>query len=126
MSSPVASGSTTTSSIAATGSAAACAAADALARALTSFKDSLRTGATVEQVRAARDHVVEAYNDLAAAVGDVAKARLEAVKSAADRFDAAVKDIPDGATLTQAVDSLSQEAKDVQAALSDLLTEVHC
>ena len=109
-----------------TASAAACTAADALARALTSFKDSLKTGATVDQVRAARDQVVKTYNELAAAVGDVAKGRLEAVKSAADRFDAAVKDIPDDASLTQAVDSLRQEAKDVQAALSDLLTEVHC
>lgn len=116
----------TSSSMGATASAAACTAADALARALTNFKDSLKTGATVEQVRAARDQVVKTYNELAAAVGDVAKGRLEAVKSAADRFDAAVKDIPDDASLTQAVDSLRQEAKDVQAALSDLLTEVHC
>lgn len=124
-SSPTTSGSTS-SSMGPTASAAACTAADALAQALTSFKDSLKTGATVDQVRAARDQVVKTYNELAAAVGDVAKGRLEAVKSAADRFDAAVKDIPDDASLTQAVDSLRQEAKDVQAALSDLLTEVHC
>lgn len=80
----------------------------------------------MEQVRAARDQVIKAYNDLAPAVGDVAKTRLSAVKSAADRFAAAVNDIPDDATLAQALDSLSQEAKDVQAALSDLLTEVQC
>ena len=80
----------------------------------------------MDQVRAARDQVLNSYNDLAAAIGNVAKARLEAVKSAADRFAAAVNDIPDDATLNQALDSLSQEAKDVQAALADLLTEIRC
>ncbi|MFB0838639.1 hypothetical protein ACETK3_11550 [Arthrobacter sp. E44] len=116
----------TTSSTATAVDAAVCTAASSLGRALTSLKDSLRNGATVDQVRAARDQVLNSYNDLAAAIGNVAKARLEAVKSAADRFAAAVNDIPDDATLNQALDSLSQEAKDVQAALADLLTEIRC
>lgn len=109
-----------------TAAPAACTAADAFAKALTSFKDSLKTGVTVEQIRAARDRVIKTYDDLVTAVGNAAKARLDAVKSAADRFVSAVNDIPDNATLAQAIDSLRQEAKDVQAALSDLVTEVQC
>ena len=51
---------------------------------------------------------------------------MDAVKSAEDKFAAAVNDIPDDATLTEAADSLRDEAANVQAALSDLVTEVQC
>jgi hypothetical protein len=104
----------------------ACAAADAFADALTSFKDTLKPGATVEQVRAARDQVVKTYDELVAATGSAAKDRVDAVTSAEARFTAAVNDVPDDATLTEAVASLRDEAANVQAALSDLATEVQC
>lgn len=124
--SSAATSSPTTSGTLAAVDAAACTAASNLAHALTHFKDSLRNGATADQVHGARDQVLRSYNDLEEAIGNVAKARLEAVKSAVDRFAAAVNDIPDDATLNQALDSLSQEAKDVQAALGDLLTDIQC
>lgn len=104
----------------------ACAAADAFADALTSFKDTLKPGATVEQVRAARDQVVKTYDELVAATGSAAKDRVDAVTSAEARFTAAVNDVPDDATLTEAAASLRDEAANVQAALSDLATEVQC
>ncbi|BCW66940.1 hypothetical protein NicSoilB4_17030 [Arthrobacter sp. NicSoilB4] len=104
----------------------ACAAADAFAQALTGFKDTLKPGSTLEQVRSARDQVVKTYNDLVSATGSAAQARVDAVKSAEEQFSAAVDDIPDDATLTAAVDSLRDEAANVQAALSDLATEVKC
>lgn len=103
-----------------------CAAADAFADALTAFKDSLKPGATVEQVRAARDLVAKTYDELVTATGNAAAARVDAVKAAEDTFTAAVNDVPDDATLTDAVDSLRDEAENVQGALSDLVTEVEC
>lgn len=104
----------------------ACAAADAFADALTSFKDTLKPGATLEQVRAARDQVVKTYDELVDATGSAAKERVDAVTSAEARFAAAVNDVPDDATLTEAAASLRDEAANVQAALSDLATEVQC
>ena len=104
----------------------ACAAADAFADALTSFKDTLKPGATLEQIRAARDQVVKTYDELVAATGSAAKERVDAVTSAEARFTAAVNDVPDDATLTEAAASLRDEAANVQAALSDLATEVQC
>ena len=103
-----------------------CAAADAYADALTGFKDTLQPGATVEQVRAARDQVVKTYDDLVSAIGSGAQERVDAVRSAEDKFASAVNDIDDDATLTEAVDSLRDEAANIQAALSDLVTDVNC
>lgn len=104
----------------------ACAAADAFAEALTGFKDTLKPGATLEQIRSARDQVVKTYDDLVSATGSAAQARVDAVSSAQEQFAAAVNDIPDDATLTSAIDSLRDEAANVQAALSDLASEVRC
>jgi hypothetical protein len=103
-----------------------CAASDAFAEALTGFKDTLKPGATLEQVRAARDQVVKTYDDLVSAAGSAAQSRVDAVSSAEDKFAAAVNDIPNDATLTAAIDSLRDEAANLQAALSDLTTEARC
>ncbi|MEO3933109.1 hypothetical protein WMO79_09905 [Micrococcaceae bacterium Sec7.4] len=104
----------------------ACPAADAFAVALTGIKDTLKPGTTLEQVRAARDQVVKTYDALVKEIGNAAKTRVDAVTAAEDRFAAAVNDVPDDATLTEAVDSLRDEAANVQGALSDLVTEVKC
>lgn len=104
-----------------------CAAADTYADALTRFKDTLNNpGATVEQVRAAGDQVVKTYNDLITAIGGEAKGRVDAVKSAEDKFAMAVNKINDNTTLSEAANSLREEAANVQAALSDLVSEVQC
>ena len=104
-----------------------CTAADAYADALTSFKDTLNNpGSTVEQVRAAGDQVVKTYDDLITAVGSEAKGRVDAVKSAEEKFASAVNGINDNTTLTEAADALREEAANVQAALSDLVAEVQC
>lgn len=120
------SGSSTSTSSTPTATAAACTAADAYVHAVTDFKDSLTAGATVDQVRAAGDQVTKTYNDLNTALGNVTKARLDALKTAEDRLDTAVKGLSGDATLSQALDSLKQEAKDVQAALSDVLADINC
>lgn len=103
-----------------------CAAADAHAEALADFKTTLKPDATIEQVRAAQEKVAKTYDDLVAARGNLAQQRAEAVKAAEDKFNAAVAAVPDTATLTQAADSLRDEASNVEAAVSDLRTEINC
>jgi molecular chaperone GrpE (heat shock protein) len=93
---------------------------------LTNFKDTLKSGATLEQIRAARDQVVKAYDELVNAAGDAAKERVDAVKTAQQKFASAVTAIPDNTTLAQAVNSLRDEAANVQAAVSDLTTDAKC
>lgn len=104
----------------------ACTAASAFAAALTNFKQTLKPGVTVEQVDSARDQVVKTYDDLIKASQDVAKDQVDAVQTAQDKFARAVRAVPDDATLTQAVDSLRDEAANVQAAVSDLQTVAKC
>lgn len=104
----------------------ACTAADAFADALTGFKDTLNPDATLEQVRAARDQVTKTYDDLVTAIGSEARGRVDAVIAAENNFSSAVDEINDNTTLTEATDSLRDEAANVQAALSDLVTEVQC
>lgn len=104
----------------------ACAAASAFAGALTNFKQTLKPGATVEQIDSARDQVSKTYDDLVKASQDVAKDELDAVKTAESKFDAAVRAVPDDATLTQAAASLRDDAANVQAAVSDLQTSTKC
>ena len=70
----------------------------------------------------ARDQVAKTYDDLIKASQDVARDEVNAVQAAEKNFDRAVKDVPDDATLTQAVGSLRDEAAYVQAAVSDLQT----
>lgn len=104
----------------------ACAAASAFAGALTNFKQTLKPGATVEQIKSAREQVAKTYDDLVNASQDVAKDEMDAVKKAENNFDQAVRAVPDDATLTQAAASLRDDAANVQAAVSDLQTSTKC
>ncbi|MDI3211898.1 hypothetical protein [Arthrobacter sp. AL12] len=104
----------------------ACDAASAYAAGLTNFKQTLKPGVTVGQLDSARDQVAKAYDDLIKASQDVAKDQVDAVKAAEDKFVKAVEAVPDGATLAQAVNSLRDEAANVQAAVSDLRTAAKC
>ncbi|KUM33191.1 hypothetical protein [Arthrobacter sp. EPSL27] len=103
-----------------------CAATKAYASALTSFKDSLTPTSTVDQVKEAREQVAKAHEDLMKASEAVAKDRVDAVQEAEKKFAAAVRDIPDDATLAQVRASLRDDAANVQAALSDLGTAAKC
>ncbi|CAH0139713.1 MULTISPECIES: hypothetical protein [unclassified Arthrobacter] len=104
----------------------ACAAASAFAGALTNFKQTLKPGATIEQIKSAREQVAKTYDDLVKASQDVAKDEMDAVKTAENKFDAAVRAVPNDATLTQAAASLRDDAANVQAAVSDLQTATKC
>ena len=69
---------------------------------------------------------MKTYDDLVNAAGDAAKDRVDAVKAAQQKFTSAVNAVPDNATLTQAVNSLRDEAANVQAAVSDLANDAKC
>lgn len=103
-----------------------CAAVDAHATALADFKATLKPDATIEEVRAAQDEVTKTYDDLVKAGENLAQERADAVKAAEAKFNAAVAAVPDDATLTQATDSLRDEAANVEAAIRDLRAEVKC
>ena len=104
----------------------ACTAASAYAAALTNFKQTLKPGATIEQIKSAREQVSKSYDDLAKASRDVAKDEMDAVKKAENKFDSAVRAVPNDATLAQAAASLRDDAANVQAAVSDLQTATKC
>ncbi|MFF2029209.1 hypothetical protein [Arthrobacter sp. NPDC058192] len=80
----------------------------------------------MEQIQSARDQVRTAFDNLVTAAGDAAKDRVDAVKAAEEKFVAAVNAVPNNATMSQAVNSLRDEAVNVQGALSDLTNEVKC
>lgn len=104
----------------------ACAAAGAYAAALTNFKDTLTPSATVEQVQTARDQVTKTYDEMIKQSQDVAKDRADAVKTAQQNLESAVKDVPNDATLKQAANSLRDDTVKLQAAASDLRSQLKC
>jgi hypothetical protein len=104
----------------------ACAAAGAYAAALTNFKDTLKPSATVEQVQTARDQVTKTYDEMIKQSQDVAKDRADAVKTAQQNLESAVKDVPNDATLKQAANSLRDDTVKLQAAASDLRSQLKC
>ena len=69
---------------------------------------------------------MKTYDDLVKATENVANDQVDAVKAAESKFASAVNAVPDQATLPQAVDSLRDEAVNVQAAVSDLTTQIKC
>jgi hypothetical protein len=103
-----------------------CAAAEAHAAALANFKTTLKPDATLDQVHAAQAQVTKTYDDLVTARKNLAQERADAVKSAEAKLNAAVNAVPNDTTLTQAADSLRDEASNVEAAIRDLRAEVKC
>lgn len=124
--SPSGSSSASSSSSQAGNVAQLCAASEAFARALTSFSDSLKPGATIEELRLARDEVVKAYSGLLTATETLAQERAAAVVAAEKEFESAVNAVSGRASLPQAIESLRSEAAKVQDAVTDLRSEVKC
>lgn len=106
--------------------AQACTAAKAFAGAVKGFEDTLKPGSTVGEIKAARDEVKKTHDDLAKASKDVAKDRTDELNKATDQFSKAVDDVPDNATVSQAINSLRDDAANVKAALKGLTTDLKC
>ena len=103
-----------------------CDAAAAYAGSVAKFRGILTPEAPIEQLRSARDEVVSAYVQLQTAARNMADYRIVSVEAAQKKFSDAVDDVRDQATVPEAVESLKNEASDVQTAVSDLTKEVKC
>ncbi|MFB0833690.1 hypothetical protein ACX8Z9_07890 [Arthrobacter halodurans] len=104
----------------------ACAASDAMASAIEEFRAALSADATVEEVRTARDKVSDAYDTLTAEMEDVAEDRVNDLEANVDEFRSAVDQVPDDAQLSDALESLGNEASDVRTALDGVDSDLNC
>ncbi|ASN20183.1 hypothetical protein [Arthrobacter sp. YN] len=103
-----------------------CDAATAYNDSVAKFRSTLTPGVTIEQLRSAKDDVVSAYVQLQTAVRNMADYRIVSVEAAQKKFADAVDDVRDQATVPEAVESLRNEAVDLQASIRDLTAEVKC
>ncbi|HRO30993.1 MULTISPECIES: hypothetical protein [Micrococcaceae] len=104
----------------------ACEAADAFGTALQEVRSSLTPEATVDELRTARNQLADSYEDLLKESGDVAEDRLEELDTNVDGFRDAVDEIDDDTKVPDAVDSLRNEANDVETAMDNLRSELNC
>jgi ElaB/YqjD/DUF883 family membrane-anchored ribosome-binding protein len=104
----------------------ACEAASAFGTTLQEVRSSLTPDATVEELRDARNRVSDSYEDLLKEAGDVAEDRMEELDNNVDGFRDAVDQIDDDTKVPDAVDSLRNEASDVETAVDNLRTELNC
>ncbi|NOJ59678.1 MULTISPECIES: hypothetical protein [unclassified Arthrobacter] len=104
----------------------ACTEAEALATAVEDFRTALTAESTVEEVRSARDAVVDAYETLMAEAQDVAQDRMDDLEASVMEFRSAVDDVPEDTALPDAVEDLRSEASDVGSSLDDLESDLTC
>lgn len=104
----------------------ACGAAEQLTVALDNFDTTLSPDATVDEVMDARDEVRAAWQDLDAAADDVAQDRGQALDEAWDGLQESVDDVSGDATVADAVDSLRDDAVEVQEARDALADDLGC
>lgn len=104
----------------------ACGAAEQLTIALDNFDTTLTPDATVDEVMAARDEVRAAWQELDAAADDVAQDRGQALDEAWSGFQQSVEDLSGSATITDAAESLRDDAVVVQEARDALAEDLGC
>lgn len=104
----------------------ACEAADAFGASLQEMRSSLTPEATVDELRTARKELTDSYEDLLKESGDVAEDRLEELDNNVDGFRDAVDQVDDDTKVPDAVDSLRNEASDVETAVDNLRSELNC
>jgi hypothetical protein len=104
----------------------ACGAAEQLTVALDNFDTTLTPDATVDEVMAARDEVRAAWRDLDAAADDVAQDRGQALDDAWDGLQDSIDDVSGDATISDAAESLRDDAVEVQEARDALAEDLGC
>ncbi|WP_104167283.1 hypothetical protein [Arthrobacter sp. SX1312] len=104
----------------------ACTSADAFRTAVNDFTDTLRPGATADEVQAARAEVRRTFDDLMEEGGDVVEDKREALNEAVGEFQTAVDEVPDGATLSEGVTALREEAAKVDLTRDEYVAELGC
>ena len=104
----------------------ACGAAEQLTVALDNFDTTLTPDATVDEVMAARDEVRAAWQELDAAADDVAQDRGQALDDAWDGLQDSIDDVSGDATVSDAAESLRDDAVEVQEARDALAEDLGC
>ncbi|GAA2232575.1 hypothetical protein GCM10010413_33850 [Promicromonospora sukumoe] len=106
--------------------AQACSAADDLDTALTNFRSTLSPDATVDDVRAARDELSQAWQTFDSAAKEVAQDRAQELDDAWAGLQKAVDDVAGEATVAGALSTLEDEAQGVKDARDDVVSELGC
>jgi hypothetical protein len=104
----------------------ACDAAEQLTVALDNFDTTLTPDATVDEVMAARDEVRAAWRELDAAADEVAQDRGQALDEAWDGLQESIEDVSGETTITDAAESLRDDAVEVQQARDALAEDLGC
>ena len=104
----------------------ACTSAEAFEAAVNNFTETLRPGATADEVQAAREEVRRTFDDLMEEGGDVVEDKREALNKAVGEFQTAVDEVPDGATLSEGVTALREEAAKVDLTRDEYVSELAC
>jgi ElaB/YqjD/DUF883 family membrane-anchored ribosome-binding protein len=104
----------------------ACEAASTFSTTLQEVRSSLTPEATVDELRDARNKVSDSYENLLKETGDVAEDRMKEVDENVDGFRDAVDQVDKDTQVTDAVDSLRNEASDVETAVDNLRSELKC
>lgn len=104
----------------------ACSAAEQLTVALDNFDMTLKPDATVDEVTDAREGVRQAWQELDEAADDVAADRGQALDEAWDDLEQSVDDVSGDATISDAAESLRDDAVEVQEARDALADDLGC
>ena len=104
----------------------ACTSADAFEAAVNDFTDTLRPGASADEVQTAREEVRRTFDDLMEEGGDVVEDKREALNKAVGEFQTAVDQATDGATLSEGVAALREEAAKVDLTRDEYVAELSC
>ena len=93
---------------------------------LDSLEASLRGDSTVGEVRDAAENAASAFDTAQSSVSKVAETRIGDVESAMDSLRDAVEELPDDATLSQAVDAVANELGMVVEAVAGAGDQLEC
>lgn len=88
--------------------------------------DSLSLSTTLDEIRAARDVYSSALVNVVSSARDVASVRAAPIEDAYAELDAAIGDILGAATISEALDSISDELAAVDAAYVTAFSGVNC
>ena len=86
----------------------------------------LSLDSTVEDIQNNYKAVEDAWNNIVSDAAEVGSARTDDLEKAYDDLNKAVDDIPGDATVTEALESIADEAAAVVAAWEQLFSELDC
>ncbi|MCM2465434.1 hypothetical protein [Methanoculleus oceani] len=85
---------------------------------------SLRS--SVGDIREGRDQVQSAMENVRSSAGQVANIRVDELNAASEDLDRSVEDLPDDATVVEAIQTIRPQVQAVRDARQNLTTELNC